>query len=93
MPVRVEEYAGFVFINLNPDAQGVEAQLPGLEASLRKACPVIDDLKLAARFVTEVDLPSVGVNADIGNLIRLHRPVEKWADLMAKLAPLCRSLS
>ncbi|SHI99254.1 Sugar phosphate isomerase/epimerase [Aureimonas altamirensis DSM 21988] len=44
----------------------------------------------AARFVTEVDLPNVGVNADIGNLIRLHRPVEKWADMMARLAPLCR---
>jgi carnitine monooxygenase subunit len=53
VPVRVEEYAGFVFINLNPNAEGVEAQLPGLEASLRNACPVIDDLKLAARFVTE----------------------------------------
>ncbi|WP_321839650.1 aromatic ring-hydroxylating oxygenase subunit alpha [Paraburkholderia bannensis] len=53
VPVRVEEYAGFVFINLNPDAANVEAQLPGLEASLRNACPVIDDLKLAARFVTE----------------------------------------
>ncbi|QGZ66708.1 aromatic ring-hydroxylating oxygenase subunit alpha [Paraburkholderia acidisoli] len=53
MPVSVEEYAGFVFINLNPQASNVEAQLPGLEASLRKACPVIDDLKLAARFVSE----------------------------------------
>ncbi|MFP6562749.1 SRPBCC family protein [Paraburkholderia sp. B3] len=53
VPVRVEEYAGFVFINLNPDAGNVESQLPGLEASMREACPVIDDLKLAARFVTE----------------------------------------
>jgi carnitine monooxygenase subunit len=53
VPVRVEEYAGFVFVNLNPDADNVEAQLPGLEASMREACPVIDDLKLAARFVTE----------------------------------------
>ncbi|WP_043201918.1 aromatic ring-hydroxylating oxygenase subunit alpha [Paraburkholderia acidipaludis] len=53
VPVRVEEYAGFVFINLNPEAGNVESQLPGLEASMREACPVIDDLKLAARFVTE----------------------------------------
>jgi carnitine monooxygenase subunit len=53
VPVRVEEYAGFVFVNLNPEAGNVESQLPGLEASMREACPVIDDLKLAARFVTE----------------------------------------
>ncbi|KWF05439.1 aromatic ring-hydroxylating oxygenase subunit alpha [Burkholderia pseudomultivorans] len=53
VPVKVEEYAGFVFINLNPNAGTVEAQLPGMEARLRAACPVIDDLKLAARFVSE----------------------------------------
>ncbi len=27
----------------------------------------------AVRFVTDVDLPNVKINADIGNLIRLHR--------------------
>jgi len=53
MPVKVEEYAGFVFINMNPDAGSVEEQLPGLEAKLRAACPVIDDLHLGARFVTD----------------------------------------
>ncbi|MBU9278634.1 ring-hydroxylating oxygenase subunit alpha [Burkholderia multivorans] len=53
VPVKVEEYAGFVFINLNPNAGTVEEQLPGMEARLRAACPVIDDLKLAARFVSE----------------------------------------
>ncbi|RXZ42050.1 aromatic ring-hydroxylating oxygenase subunit alpha [Crenobacter cavernae] len=53
VPVKVEEYAGFVFINMNPEAGSVEDQLPGMEAKLRAACPVVDDLKLAARFVTE----------------------------------------
>ncbi|NUA27149.1 aromatic ring-hydroxylating oxygenase subunit alpha [Cupriavidus basilensis] len=53
VPVKVEEYAGFVFINLNPDAGTVEEQLPGLQARMREACPVIDDLHLGARFVTE----------------------------------------
>ncbi len=53
VPVQVEEYAGFVFINMNPDAGTVEEQLPGLEARLRQACPVIDQLHLGARFVTQ----------------------------------------
>ncbi|CAG9264237.1 carnitine monooxygenase subunit YeaW [Paraburkholderia unamae] len=51
-PIKVEEYAGFVFINLNPEATCVEDQLPGLQARLRKACPEVDNLKLAARFTT-----------------------------------------
>ncbi|CAG2159951.1 aromatic ring-hydroxylating oxygenase subunit alpha [Cupriavidus numazuensis] len=53
VPVKVEEYAGFVFVNMNPDAGSVEEQLPGLEARMRAACPVIDELHLGARFVTE----------------------------------------
>ena len=53
VPVKVEEYAGFVFINMDQDAGTVEQQLPGLEARMRAACPVIDQLQLGARFVTE----------------------------------------
>lgn len=51
-PVRVEEYGGFIFINMNPQAGSVEDQLPGLAAKVREACPAVDDLKLAARFTT-----------------------------------------
>lgn len=29
VPVRLEEYAGFVFINMDPNATSVEDQLPG----------------------------------------------------------------
>lgn len=53
MPLKVEEYAGFIFINMDPDATCVEDQLPGFGARLNEACSVIGDLKLAARFVTE----------------------------------------
>ncbi|MGE8673273.1 MAG: aromatic ring-hydroxylating oxygenase subunit alpha [Achromobacter kerstersii] len=53
VPIKVEEAAGFIFINMNPDAGSVEDQLPGFEARLRAACPVVDDLHLAARFVTD----------------------------------------
>lgn len=41
----------------------------------------------AARFVTEVDHPAVRLNIDIGNLIRLHRPVEPWAEMIELCAP------
>ena len=41
----------------------------------------------AVRFVTDVDLPNVKINTDIGNLIRLHRPVEHWLSMIRKCAP------
>lgn len=49
VPVRLEEYAGFVFINMNPEAESVETQLPGLQDKVLEACPDVHDLKLAAR--------------------------------------------
>ena len=41
----------------------------------------------AVRFCTDVDRPNVGINCDLGNLIRLHRPVEHWLVMMRKVAP------
>jgi sugar phosphate isomerase/epimerase len=41
----------------------------------------------AVRLVQEIGLDNVGLNPDIGNLIRLHRPVERWEDLVAKTLP------
>lgn len=41
----------------------------------------------AVRFVTDVDHPAVGLNLDLGNLIRLHRPVEKWQSMVEKTVP------
>lgn len=49
---HVTEYAGFIYINLTRDEpQPIEEQLPGLKEQMEQACPVIKDLKLAARFV------------------------------------------
>lgn len=53
VPIQAVEYGGFVFINMDPDAPPIQDQLPGLEARLRAACPVIDQLHLGARFVTQ----------------------------------------
>ena len=41
----------------------------------------------AVRFCTDVDLPNVRINCDLGNLVRLHRPVEGWRAMMEALAP------
>lgn len=60
----------------------------GLEVSLE----MYEDTYLgtpesAIRFTEEVDLPNVGINADLGNLIRLHRPMERWDSMLRKLLP------
>ena len=41
----------------------------------------------AVRFVEEVGLENVGLNPDVANLVRLHRPVEDWRELYAKTLP------
>ena len=51
--LKVEEYAGFIYINMDPEATCVEDQLPGFAEKLNESCHVIKDLKLAARFVTD----------------------------------------
>ncbi len=41
----------------------------------------------AVRLVEEIGLSNVGLNADVGNLIRLHRPVEHWLTLYETVLP------
>jgi sugar phosphate isomerase/epimerase len=41
----------------------------------------------AVRFVEEVGLDNVGLNPDVANLIRLHRPVEDWRDVFTATLP------
>lgn len=41
----------------------------------------------AVALVTDIGLPEVGLNPDIGNLIRLHRPVEHWEQMLLKALP------
>ncbi|CAN7247356.1 sugar phosphate isomerase/epimerase [Rhizobium sp. LjRoot30] len=67
---------------------GRHAEELGIELSLE----MYEDTYLgtadsSVRFVEDVGLANVGINADLGNLIRLHRPVEHWQQMMAKVAP------
>ncbi|WP_458780413.1 sugar phosphate isomerase/epimerase family protein [Arthrobacter sp. D3-16] len=41
----------------------------------------------SVRLVQDIGLPNVGLNPDLGNLIRLHRPVGDWRELVAKTLP------
>jgi sugar phosphate isomerase/epimerase len=41
----------------------------------------------AVRLVEEIGLENVGLNPDVGNLIRLHRPVEPWAEILGAVLP------
>jgi sugar phosphate isomerase/epimerase len=70
---------------------GRHAEELGIEVSLE----MYEDTYLgtadsSVRFVEEVGLPNVGINADLGNLIRLHRPVEHWQVMMEKVAPFAK---
>jgi sugar phosphate isomerase/epimerase len=67
---------------------GRHAEELGIEVSLEMyEDTYLGTAESAVRFVEEVGLPNVGINADLGNLIRLHRPVEHWQEMMAKVAP------
>ena len=41
----------------------------------------------SVRLVTEVGLDNVGLNPDVGNLIRLHRPIDDWQETLADTLP------
>lgn len=41
----------------------------------------------AVRLVEEIDQPSVGLNPDTGNLLRLHRAVDDWRELLERTLP------
>jgi sugar phosphate isomerase/epimerase len=38
-------------------------------------------------FLHEIDHPSVGLNPDLGNLLRMQRPVEQWRSMLLKVLP------
>jgi sugar phosphate isomerase/epimerase len=41
----------------------------------------------AAQLVQDIGLTNVGLNPDIGNLVRLHRPIEAVQEMIAKTVP------
>jgi sugar phosphate isomerase/epimerase len=41
----------------------------------------------SVKMVQDIGLANVGLNPDLGNLIRLHRPIEDWREMVAKTLP------
>jgi len=41
----------------------------------------------SVRLVTEVGLDNVGLNPDVGNLVRLHRPIDDWVETLHATLP------
>ncbi|MET4060859.1 sugar phosphate isomerase/epimerase [Arthrobacter sp. UYP6] len=41
----------------------------------------------SVELVTAADLPNVGLCPDIGNIVRLHREVEDWREMLQKMLP------
>ena len=53
-PVRVEEFCGMVFVNLDQDAVPLAEQAGELEAEIRHYCPHVDELVFAQRDTFDV---------------------------------------
>jgi sugar phosphate isomerase/epimerase len=41
----------------------------------------------AVRLIEDIGMDTVGLDPDIGNLVRLHRPIEDWREVLAKTLP------
>ncbi|MEO0772154.1 MAG: aromatic ring-hydroxylating dioxygenase subunit alpha [Pseudomonadota bacterium] len=55
-PVRVQEFAGFAYVNLDKDAEDMEVLFPGAEAFLMDLCPDMADMVLDSE--EEVIIPA-----------------------------------
>jgi len=48
----------------------------------------LGDADSAVAFITDIDRDNVGLNPDLGNLVRAQRPIEPWEAIAVKLLPL-----
>ncbi|MGW0811763.1 sugar phosphate isomerase/epimerase family protein [Streptomyces viridiviolaceus] len=67
---------------------GERAARHGLRLSLEMyEDTYLGDPATAVRLVRDIGLANVGINPDIGNLVRLHRPVPHWEELLRPALP------
>lgn len=67
---------------------GEAAQRHGMQLSLEMyEDTFIGTPDAAVAFLNDVDNPAVGLNPDLGNLVRLHRDVDPWEAMLDKVAP------
>lgn len=41
----------------------------------------------AVRLIEDIGLSNVGLDPDLGNIVRLHRPIEDWREMLATMLP------
>ncbi|MEQ3553615.1 sugar phosphate isomerase/epimerase [Pseudonocardia nematodicida] len=67
---------------------GTHARDAGLPMSLEMyEDTYLGTAESAVQLIKEIGLDNVGLNPDIGNLVRLHRPIEDWRELHAATLP------
>jgi phenylpropionate dioxygenase-like ring-hydroxylating dioxygenase large terminal subunit len=54
-PVRLEEFAGFLFVNLDPGAEPMSSAMAGADRAIRAKCPDLDDFRLVGEKDFHVD--------------------------------------
>lgn len=94
-PVRVEEFAGFVYVNLDPEAEAMGALFPGAEAFLRDLCPDLGAMRLDSEedMTVPVNWKVVVDNAIESYHVMLsgpcHKELAEFLDFEKDL-PVCR---
>ncbi len=41
----------------------------------------------SVRMIEDIGLDNVGLDPDLGNIVRLHRPIEEWREMLAAMLP------
>jgi sugar phosphate isomerase/epimerase len=67
---------------------GEHAQSVGMRMSLEMyEDTLLGTADSAVSLVEQIGVPAVGLNPDVGNLVRLHRTIEDWREVYAKTLP------
>lgn len=67
---------------------GRHAQEAGVEISIEMYEDTFaGTADLAVRLVEDIGEPAVGLNPDIGNLVRAHGPIESWESILRRTLP------
>lgn len=72
---------GFRDLGTHAASVGVQISLEMYEDTL------LGTAEGAARLVEDIRLDNVGLNPDLGNLVRLHRPIEHWQEMADRVLP------
>ena len=84
-PVRIEAFAGFHYVNLDPEAAPLADAFPGAEDEIRRHCPDLDDLAFHSEtdYIVEANWKVIVDNAIEGYHFGLSGPVHAaLADLI-----------